>query len=264
MSTAHRGDAQALLWEYAMLEPPFRIPDDAEIERERERRQQSTGVPSLHPPPTTVATLLAECEEHRRRIVDAIREGQRFYPGTNAHYAAIVKGEKTGFLPPSFGRLFDAALALDLGNAPAFPGEPQTGRDAIASLDALTAWCQSKQQPASADSKQKLKQPPDDAIKCYRLFFATGWKQAQLAEVLSREFHRPIDQPTVSRWIKQVKAWLKTGNVLPDLTADGGAKPKVVPMEPAKIDRSTGRQKSIRRNAELEKLIAEQQAEDDY
>lgn len=126
--------------------------------------------------------------------------------------------------------------------------------------------------PPPADSKQKLKQPPDDAIACYRLSIATGRGQRELAEVLSRELGRSIGQPAVSRWLKQVSAWLKAGNVLPDLTADSGPKPKMAVMDPAKIDRGDGRKKATRprrsddadRNDELQRLIDEQKSEDDY
>jgi hypothetical protein len=57
---------------------------------------------------------------------------------------------------------------------------------------------------------------------------------------------RPVDQPTVSRWLKQVRSWLKAGNILPDLTADDGAKPKIKPMDPARLDRGDGRRKATR------------------
>lgn len=105
---------------------------------------------------------------------------------------------------------------------------------------------QGEAEQALIGTKRKIKQPSGDAFKCYRVSLTTGWTQRMLAELLSRELRRPVDQPTVSRWLKQVKAWLEAGNVLPDLTAESGAKPKVSPIDPAKIDRSDGRKKSIR------------------
>jgi hypothetical protein len=140
------------------------------------------------------------------------------------------------------------------------------GNDAPADSDRGVA----EQTPATA--KQKLKQPSDDAIACYRLLLATGKTQSELAEIMSRELRRPVDQPQVSRWLKQVKEWLKGGNVLPDLTADSGPKRKVVPIDPVKIDRRDGMKGTTRprrsedadRDDELRRLIGEQQDEDEH
>lgn len=108
----------------------------------------------LDPPPSTPTALLAECERHRGRIVDAMREGQtRFYPGTDANFLAALKGKISGFVFPPLGRLFDAAVALDLGDVPPLPCEPRTGRDAVALLDALIDWCRTKQETPAADTK---------------------------------------------------------------------------------------------------------------
>jgi hypothetical protein len=119
--------------------------------------------------------------------------------------------------------------------------------------------------------RQKLKEPSKEAITCYRLSITVGQKQEVLANILAEELGRPVDQSTVSRWIKRVREWLRAGNVLPDLTPNNGPKPRTVPMDPANIDRGAGRTESIRRQskdsdsrAELDRLIAEQQAEDDY
>lgn len=252
-------------------------PADGEIERERERREcadkKSAAAMPLNPPPSTLAALLLECERHRVHILTAMKEGHEFYAYTGANFAALLTGHKTGYLLPPFSRLFNAAVALDLGEVPAFTSEPQTGRDAVALLDALIQWCKAKQNPASNGSgAQKLKQPPDDAIKCYRLSIVTGRKQKELAEMLSRELRRPVDQPTVSRWLRQVRAWLADGNVVPDLLADSRPKPKTVRMDPAKLERGDGRKKATRprrseetgRKSELQRLIAEQKGEDDY
>lgn len=105
---------------------------------------------------------------------------------------------------------------------------------------------QGEGQQAPIGTRRKIKQPSDDAFKCFRASLVTGRTQSELAELLSRELRRPVDQPTVSRWLKQVKAWLQAGNVLPDLTADSGARPLVSPMDPAKIDRGDGRKKATR------------------
>jgi hypothetical protein len=51
---------------------------------------------------------------------------------------------------PLLGQLWDAAVAFDLGGVPSFPGEPQTGRDGVVTLDTLIRWLQG-QQPTLAE-----------------------------------------------------------------------------------------------------------------
>jgi hypothetical protein len=73
----------------------------------------------------------------------------------------------------------------------------------------------------------------------YRLWLATGQTQEELARLYTQE-KRPVDQGTVSRWIRQVKKWLEAGNVLPDLTAARDRKP--MPMDAARIDLGPNRE----------------------
>lgn len=244
-------------------------------------RSSDSGLPLYFidpaaPPPEPLASsvqeLLGECAKIREQILAGMKAGYELHPGTKDNLIALAVGEIQGILFAPVARLFDSAVALDLAGSPPFPGEPATARDAVALLDLLIQWCQAKQQPSPAGPKRKLREPPQDAFKCYRLFLVTGKKQTQLAETLSRELHRPIDQSAVSRWLKQVKEWLEAGNVLPDLTAERGRKPKTIRMDPAKIDRGDGRKGATRRQrsadaeggSELARLIAEQQSEDDY
>jgi hypothetical protein len=248
-----------------MREPAFGIPDDAEIERERTRRRKNAApAPPLNPPPATIGELLAECTVHRRRIMAAMREGHRIYP--LADFIAFLTGNETGFCLPPIGRLFDGAVLLDLGDAPPFNGEPQTGRDAVAGLNTLIAWCKEKMEPAPIKG-ERIKEPSKDALKCYRLSIAIGRTQSELAEILSRELSKPVDQPKVSKWLTEVKAWLKAGNILPDLSEpDEPRLKRKRSVDPRLIDnRIVGRPKTTRqssRDDELERLIAEQQADD--
>lgn len=116
-------------------------PTDAEIESDRQRREDEDRKHAADPPrnclPSTPAALLAECKSHRARIVEAMRQGQRFHPSTDANLAALLKGDVRGFLLPSFERLWHSAVALDVPNLPAFYGEPQAAMQAIAALDSL-------------------------------------------------------------------------------------------------------------------------------
>jgi len=74
-------------------------------------------------------------------------------------------------------------------------------------------------------SRPVRKEPSKDAFAAYRLQLLTGKTQKELAEQLTAELRRPVGQGTVSRWLKQVRAWLKAGNVLPDLTTTRTSKP---------------------------------------
>jgi len=91
------------------------------------------------------------------------------------------------------------------------------------------------QQGQPSGSRRTMKQPSKDAIAAYRLQLLKGKTQKALAEQLTEELRRPVNQGTVSRWLKQVKAWLEAGNVLPDLTTTTRTR-KPRPLDPEKID----------------------------
>jgi hypothetical protein len=89
------------------------------------------------------------------------------------------------------------------------------------------------QQPAG-EGKTPLKEPPPEAFAAYRLARFMGMNQTEIAKRLAEEFGRPIDQGTVSRWIKWVVTWIEAGNVLPDLPNPDRKQPK--PMDPERLD----------------------------
>ena len=86
------------------------------------------------------------------------------------------------------------------------------------------------------------KEPSKDAIAVYRYWFASNIAlserktQKDLAEDpnLMKLLGRKIDQGTVSRYLKQVKEWIKAGNVLPEIAAPLPSKPR--PIDPERID----------------------------
>jgi hypothetical protein len=80
---------------------------------------------------------------------------------------------------------------------------------------------------------KKIKEPSPDALRAYRSLIATGKTQTELADMLTDKLGRPIDQGTVSRWLKQVKTFFKDGNVLPDLPEPSR---RETPMNPRKLD----------------------------
>jgi hypothetical protein len=81
----------------------------------------------------------------------------------------------------------------------------------------------------------KPNMPSDDAIAAFRLSLILPGSQGEVAAVLSRQLHKPVSQGSISRWLGQVRAWLKAGNILPELpTADRASTTR---MDPADIDR---------------------------
>jgi len=92
------------------------------------------------------------------------------------------------------------------------------------------------QAPASAGPAgivRKIKEPPKEAIAAYRLEFLQGKTQTAIAAELSQEFHRPISQGRICRWLKQVKKYVEAGNVLPDIE---GLHKKPTSVDPANLD----------------------------
>jgi hypothetical protein len=90
------------------------------------------------------------------------------------------------------------------------------------------------------ETETARKEPTADAIAAYRAFMVKGGTQRELAELLTVQLQRPIRQGTVSRWISEVGAWVKAGNVLPDLPTPQRRKP--VPMDPERIDLGRNRE----------------------
>jgi hypothetical protein len=78
------------------------------------------------------------------------------------------------------------------------------------------------------------RQPSKDAFTAYRAWLATGKNQTELAELLTKEWKRPVYQGNVSRWLDHVKHWLEAGNVLPELSSPLDRKP--LAMDPERID----------------------------
>lgn len=76
-----------------------------------------------------------------------------------------------------------------------------------------------------SEGKQKrVKEPPKRYLKAYRVFVTMGQKQTEMANVLSKEWKKPISQQQVSRMLKRVREYLEAGNILPDLDAGPRAK----------------------------------------
>jgi hypothetical protein len=91
-------------------------------------------------------------------------------------------------------------------------------------------------------ARRTLKEPSKDAFSVYRFWFASSCvlsdrkTQRQLAEdpELMNHLGRKVDQGTISRWLNQVRDWIKAGNILPDLSDPLETNP--TPMDPERID----------------------------
>src|SRR5262249_825089 len=115
----------------------------------------------------------------------------------------------------------------------------ETGRQQTPLPDPPAGEQSDKKGPtASSPAKQRpniqKKEPSPDAIAPYRPWLVTGEKQEELAARMTNGLKHPISQGQVSRWLKQVRDWLKAGNVLPDLPNALDKKP--MPMDPERID----------------------------
>ena len=92
----------------------------------------------------------------------------------------------------------------------------------------------------------KSKEPSKDAYKAYRLAVLQGKNQTEIAEILTAELRRPVTQGQVSRWIKKAKAWIKAGNVFPDLLEQDSSQP-VKAMDPDILDRGARQDRRTKR-----------------
>jgi hypothetical protein len=101
-------------------------------------------------------------------------------------------------------------------------------------------------EPAGAkeevEEPRPINRPSEQAMQAWRLRDLQGKTQAEIAEAMGTY------QGQVSRWLKQVKAYLEAGNVLPAL--EPASKPKAMPPDlldmGARIDAHTPRQRQRR------------------
>ncbi len=91
--------------------------------------------------------------------------------------------------------------------------------------------------PAKPTGK-RLAEPSKIAFAAYRLCLIIGTQQ-EIAQMLEKEYRRPVSQSDVSRGIKKVKEWLEAGNILPDLDQPGKRKGKTYPTDPKTLERNT-------------------------
>ena len=90
-----------------------------------------------------------------------------------------------------------------------------------------------------AKQAKRLKQPSDQAIQCYRLKFILGTEKTQKG-IAKEVYGDPERQWQVSRVLKAVEAWIKAGNILPDLEE---GKPKMYSTDPSKLDKGPAKKR---------------------
>jgi hypothetical protein len=123
----------------------------------------------------------------------------------------------------------------DSGTVPA--GAPQAppplGEPAAAGLSGIPREAPPATGADASESKAgRLDEPSPKAFAAYRAVRLAGQRQAEVAK------RSVVSQGTISRWVAQVADWIKAGNVLPDLDAP---RPRVVPMDPAKLEQGPRR-----------------------
>ena len=57
------------------------------------------------------------------------------------------------------------------------------------------------------------KEPPKEAAIAYKLYYSQGITQKDVAELMSRQLKKPVNQGQVSRWIKQQTEWRRANNL---------------------------------------------------
>jgi hypothetical protein len=91
----------------------------------------------------TPEKLLAHCLAIREHLAERTRRAPRgVRADTREAVLAFLRHEfGDAYLLPAVEWLYNAAHALNLGDVPALPGEPQTGDEAFRALDNLADWC---------------------------------------------------------------------------------------------------------------------------
>ena len=88
---------------------------------------------------------------------------------------------------------------------------------------------------AGGDRSPSIIRPPNNAFIAWRLRDLMNiTNQTEIAEKMTEQGH-PASQGQVSRWLTQVKEYLKAGNVLPDIPAEG-LKQKPEAIDPSVIE----------------------------
>ena len=93
-------------------------------------------------------------------------------------------------------------------------------------------------QAYSKHRTSSLRKPSKKAIACYRVHITLGQPaQGQTAQALAKEWRMPVHQGTVSRWLREVDAWLKAGKVLPEIElADNRGRIKSIAVDPSRLE----------------------------
>jgi hypothetical protein len=79
----------------------------------------------------------------------------------------------------------------------------------------------------------KITEPTKEANQAYQAYYGTRCSQEKVAEIMTEQLHRKIEQWQVSRWIKQVKQW-RSANGLP--IDETGKKSTEVAFDPDVLD----------------------------
>jgi hypothetical protein len=119
-----------------------------------------------------------------------------------------------------------APQALDAPVIVAEAPRPETASPAVVPTEPS-----SSKAPPSGQSVADL--PGRPTPEMFKAFLATesGIRQRAIAEQLK------VSQATVSRHIKRVKAWVAVGGEVPGLAELNPARPKVISVDPRKLDR---------------------------
>jgi hypothetical protein len=126
---------------------------------------QPLGVPAEPPAPPSLDTpdkILSCCEAVREQLAEFARTGARgIRMDTLFISMGVASGQDRVYSLPTLEPIWNAAHALNLGDVPPWPGEPQTGPEAFKLLEAMAKWCRLRIAERACDPA-RTPPPPED------------------------------------------------------------------------------------------------------
>ncbi len=154
------------------------------------------------------------------RLAETILSKLASYPAIEAdRIKALILQESARTLPEN------------LVSAPNRKFRPLADGPPIRAKSAISA--ESPSEDRTPGTEPPPKEPSEEAIQCYRLIVLRGDLTSQRS-IAKQVYGDESKQYQVSRDLKVVKKWIKAGNVLPDLDSP---RPKIYPVDPAKLNR---------------------------
>lgn len=177
--------------------------------------------------------------DRQHEAIDVLLDRVRSHPRPPHSPEVLLLEYKMLSEIPLFRRLRDGYVArlrawidrvetfLSIGATPTEPGDP------VKTVGPAVPVTTGDSEPLEVDGKTGIRRPSDEALAAWRLRDATGKNQTQIAATLSKELGVEVKQWQVHRWLKDVEAYLRAGNILPNPVP---LKKRAVTVDPDVID----------------------------